>query len=149
MAFSEKQDPFSFYYSITLLTLCGVWKALAMKAERVSPIIGIALALHAAIHGNLYLRDLIPWEKLLKSDLSSLRTIELQFLALNALFCTHDFKVILFFLFPLQCVSASLQWLAQTQMTALEGEVSTQADLKTVMARVVASYSVMIVSKYI
>ena len=111
MAFSETQDTYTFYYSVTLLVLCGIWKVLAIKAVHISPIIGIALACQGAIHGNLYLRDLIPWEKLLISDVSSLRAIELQF-ALNVLFCIHDFKVILFLMFPMQCVSTSLQWLA-------------------------------------
>jgi hypothetical protein len=49
-----------------------IWKILALKAEKITPIIGVALALQGAIHTNLYCRELIPWEKLLKTDNSSL-----------------------------------------------------------------------------
>ena len=109
MAFSDVQDTYNFYLSLTLITLAVIWKILAMKAERITPIIGIAVALQGAIHGNLYYRELIPWEKLLKTaNNSSLQTIQLQFLAINVLFCCHDFKMVLFFMFPLQCISTTL-----------------------------------------
>jgi hypothetical protein len=75
----------------------------------------------------------------------------MQFLALNVLFCFHDFKMVLFFMFPLQCISTTLQHLAIEKLAseALDGQILMPDDLKTMMVKVIAIYSILIVSKYI
>jgi hypothetical protein len=59
--------------------------------------------------------------------------------------------MVLFFMFPLQCISTTLQNLAIKKLApeALDGQMLMPDDFKTMMVKVIGIYSILIVSKYI